>query len=332
MFDSEAGSVRFGNGVKGAIPPLDARVRAAVVRAGGGGAGNLPPGALRKLKEPTDVTGKRVARPLKVLQGLATGGGQDAETLVEAEQRIPSTLRHANRAVTVEDFQRLAAETPGIALGRVEVLPRFKPQQRRENVPGVVSVMVLPFKEVRVAPSPRAGRPFLEAVHAYLDARRPLSTELYTIGCEYVPIAVSVGVDLKDGAQREEVLLAVRDALRRFLWALPPGGPDGSGWPLRRPIRDRELEVVVAQVPGISEVRGVKLFQRDAAGSRWALVTSTSANGAFAIALDSWQLPELLAVLVLDGADAPSDPERLPNPFIDAGTTGVGIPLKLEVC
>ena len=69
------------------------------------------------------------------------------------------------------------------------MLPRFKPRDRRFDVPGVVSVMALPAAAAwRRAPNPRPDRPFIERLHAYLAARAPLATELYVIGCEYVPL------------------------------------------------------------------------------------------------------------------------------------------------
>lgn len=324
--DPEAGTVRFGDGMRGAIPPSGARVRAASLRAGGGSGGNLPPKSLSKLSDPTDIRRQRVTRPIKVEQALATEGGQDRESLAEAERRIPAYLRHRDRAVTADDFQRVAADTPGVLLGRVEVLPRFKPQQRRPDVPGVVSVMVLPFKAVRQAPNPRADRPLIEAVHAYLDARRVLGTELYVIGCEYVPIALSVGVELREGYPREETLLGVRDALRSHLWPLVPGGPERIGWPLNRPVRDRELEVVVAQVPGVLEVNGVNIFERRQ--DSWSRVQALGSSTVVSLALELWQLPEVLAVLAVTG-DPPSDPELLPNPF---GDDGVAVPVVPEVC
>jgi predicted phage baseplate assembly protein len=329
--DPEAGTIRFGDGVRGRIPVAGRRVRVRVMRAGGGRAGNLPPGTLK------DVTAfearppfARVASKLKLLQSLATDGGQDAESLPEAEQRIPAILRHRDRAVTAEDFRTLAVEAPGVTVARVEVLPRFKPQQRRSEVPGAVSVMVLPFKGERMPPNPRADRPFLEAVHTWLDARRPLATELYTIGCEYVPLAVAVGVSLRDGFPRDEQLLAVKDAVRRFLWPLAPGGADFTGWPLGRAVRDREVEVTVAQVPGISEVIGVNLFRES--GRAWVRVTERNATGGFVLSLEPWQLPELLAVVVVaDAAPPTDDPTQIPNPFSD-GADAVAVPVVPEVC
>lgn len=324
QLDPEAGTVRFGDGVRGRIPPAGMRVRAGMLRAGGGAAGNLPPFTLKAMDSGFDPGGSTIARTISVSHGLPTQGGQDAETLAEAERRIPAWLRHRDRAVTAADFRSVAADTPGVALGRVEVMPRFKPQQRRSGVAGVVSTVVWPQKPGWQPPNPRADRPLIEAVHAWLDARRPLSTELYVIGCEYVPVAVSAGIVLRDGAQRDEVLAGVRDAIRRFLWPLTPGGVDGTGWPLGRTVKQREIEVVVAQVGGVAEVTGVQLFNQ--VGGVWRLVPA--ASGPPAITLEAWQLPELLAVTATVG-DPSDDPSRLPHPY--AGSY-VAIPVVPEVC
>src|SRR5690606_38253119 len=221
---AEARTIRFGDGVRGRVPDRQMRIRLASGRFGGGRAGNLPPGAL------TELSARRVeggnAPPLRVHQPLATDGGDDAETLAEAEKRIPASLRHRERAVTPEDYRRLASGTPGIDVGRVELLPRFKPRDRRFDVLGVVSVMALPDQALAPPPNPRPDRPFLETLHAHLSARVPLTTELYVIGCEYVPLGLAVGITVREGFGPDQVVHEVREALRRLLWPLAGGGVD----------------------------------------------------------------------------------------------------------
>jgi predicted phage baseplate assembly protein len=321
VLDAEAGTVRFGDGLRGRIPEAGRRVRVEIMRAGGGSGGNLPPGSL---KEITD--NKSGPRPrLKLQQSIAAEGGEDAETLAQAEQRIPSLYRHRDRSVTEEDYKRLAAETPGVRVGRVEVLPRFKPHQRRSDVPGVVSVMTLPFRSISRAPNPRPDRPFIERVHAYLSTRRPLTTELYVIGCEYIPIALSIGITISDGFGRDTVINEVREAVRSFMWPLVPGGPDGRGWPLGRAVRDREIEVAVARVSGVNGVLGVNLFRRE--NNDWRKIVAAR-NAEIAIA--KWQLPELLAVVVV--ADA-LPPDRVAGLDDSAGgTSGIAVPVVPEIC
>lgn len=332
--DSDAGNVRFGNGVQGRAPAPGARIRVAEMRTGGGAAGNLPPRALEKIRgrHPNDAV---IVDPIEVLQLLPTRGGTDPETLAQAEQRIPSLLRHRNRAVTSDDFRVLSSTVPGLPVGRVEILPRFKPQQRRSDVPGVVSVMVLPTSRSVTAepPAPRPDRPFLETVHAWLDDRRAVGTELYVIGAEYVPVGISVGVDLREGAEIEATLSSVRRALRFLCWPLPPGGPRGVGWELGTTVASGQLEVAVARVAGVSAVRGVRLFAR---GNRdWS--AAPRRDGVQHIELRKWQLPELLSVVALAGAEAPEDLRGAPNPFDPPGggderDAMFAIPVVREVC
>jgi Baseplate J-like protein len=324
--DAEAGVVQFGDGVRGRVPSAGARVRVGRMRAGGGVEGNVPAGTLDAVTA-FDLSGAPV-NGLKAFQPLPLEGGARAETLEEAERRIPDLFRHRNRAVTADDFRTLAAETPGVRVGRVEVMPRFKPHERRFDVPGIVSVMALPLKEQRQAPNPRPDRPFIEAVHAQLDRRRLIGTELYVIGCEYVPLGLGVGIELADGAERDTVSNAVREALRRFLWSLAPGGPRAEGWPLGGAVRDRDLEVVVAQVAGVRAVPGINLFRASDNG-RWDRIAPASSAVAATLTLEPWQLPELLGI-VIGVPDVPTDLRGVPNPFLDGDA--VAVPVVPEVC
>lgn len=345
QLDSEAGTIRLGDGLRGRIPDAGRRIRVAFMRAGGGLVGNLPPGLLTEVANAKSIDSKAVVPKLKVVQPLATDGGSDAETLAEAERRIPDLFRHRDRAVTEDDYRRLVATAPGISVGRVEILPRFKPQQRRMGVPGVISVMVLPQQGATEPPNPRPDRLLLETIHAHLDSRRPLATELYVIGCDYQPLGISVAVQIQDGFGQDSVLVDVREALRRFLWSLPPGGPQGKGWQLGRAVSDRELEVIVARVPGISTVEELCLFRKQPGRGDWQQI---QVNGKVAsLILAPWQLPELLAVVAVVGSAAP---KTLGSPSIGYGTgdgtvlgaggagagtgtpPGVAVPVVPEVC
>ena len=104
-------------------------------------------------------------------------------------------------------------------MARVEVLPLFKPQTRDTNVPGVVSVMVIPPKGDFQPPCPRAGRTLLENVYAYLNPKRPVAAEMYVIGTEYVDLGLSVAVEVRSGFGLLQVSQQVELALRTYLVA-----------------------------------------------------------------------------------------------------------------
>jgi predicted phage baseplate assembly protein len=326
--DPEAGTIRFGDGMHGLAPAIGKAIHVAYARTGGGVAGNLPAGTLKAIDPPPALPGGGGPLPkLKAAQPLATNGGVDAETLASAEARIPSLLRTCDRAVTRDDWKLLALQTPGLAIGRVEVLERFKPQQRRYDIPGIVSVMVIPARFGAAPPAPRADRETLERVYAWLDPRRPLGSELYVIAPDYVPMGVSAAVDLVDPAQRDNVLAAVKDAIRQCLWPLAPGGPDGTGWTLGRAIDDRQIETAIARVAGVRSVAPVRLFTRAGSGQRWTMIGEDS-TGRAQLRIETWQLPEL-AMLSVGVGDSAST--RLGSGD-DTGDGGIAVPVVPEVC
>lgn len=327
--DPEAGAVTFGNQLQGMIPPAGRRVQVVQMRLGGGSAGNLPAGTLTSIQG-LDASGNLVPQPLSAFQPLATTGGADAETLDHASARLPGLLRHQDRAVTASDYVSLVRGMPGAAIARVETLPLFMPQTTMPNVPGVVSVMVIPDKDGVLNPCPRADRPLLETVYQYLDPRRPVTAELYVIASDYMGLGISAAVEVQSGFGLIQVSQAVETALRSYLWPIPPGGPLKTGWPLGRSVRSLELEVIVSQVPGVVEVNGLNLFLPLASGGYQQV--KADANGKSILTLSSWQLPEVLAVAVAAGADGSgiAAPGSLtPPPRTDPA---VAVPIVQPVC
>ncbi|MGA7235892.1 MAG: baseplate J/gp47 family protein [Bryobacteraceae bacterium] len=327
VLDPEAGTVSFGNQMQGMIPPAGRRVRARLMRTGGGAAGNLPAGTLTAIQG-VDVSGNS-AKGLTVQQPIDTTNGADAETLNQAEQRIPATLRHQERAVTASDYKSIVLGMPGSGAARVEVLPLFKPQTRDTNVPGVVSVMVIPPKGDFHPPCPRAGRPLLENVYAYLNPKRPVAAEMYVIGTEYIGLGLSVAVEVTTGFGLLQVSQQVEQALRTYLWPVPPGGASGQGWPLGRTVRSLELEVIVSRVAGVEEVNGLLLFQSVTAGGFEQIEPDSAGNAE--LSLQSWQLPEVLQVLVTPGTDGSGVMPGSLSPVVQTDNT-VAVPIVPAVC
>jgi Baseplate J-like protein len=328
VLDPEAGTVTFGNQLQGMIVPAGRRVRVRTMRAGGGAAGNLPAGSLTAVQG-VDDTGAQVTQTLTVQQPIATTGGADSETLASAEQRLPALLKHQDRAVTASDYRNLTEEIPGSGIARTEVLPLFKPQTRTSNVPGVVSVMVIPDKDGVQNPCPRADRPMLQTVYQYLSPRTPVTAEMYVIASEYTGLGIAAAVEVKTGYQLLQVSQAVETAVRSYLWPLAPGGPNGTGWPLGRHVRSLELEVVISQVPGVIEVNGIDLYTPLSAGGYQMISPDTSGNTV--LNLDSWQLVEVLDVLIVAGPDGSGIQVPQLTPPVET-ETAIAVPVVPAVC
>ena len=72
-------------------------------------------------------------------KALPTWGAGAGESVADGEAAISSWLRHRDRLVTATDFADLTRRTPGVDLGREEVLPLFHPEaDPTQRVPGVV--------------------------------------------------------------------------------------------------------------------------------------------------------------------------------------------------
>lgn len=302
VVDHDHGAVAFG---RARVPQIGERIRVLSYRYGGGAAGNLPPGAVTTLPSAPAVT---VTNPLMAV------GGADRVDLAQALDAIPGEVHRRDRAVVAEDYRALALEVTGVA--RAEVLPLFHPDTPAVEAAGVTSVVVLPTSDQRNPDAPMPDLGLLRRVARYLDARRPVTAELYVIPPEYVRIAVSVGVRVREGYQVDAVRRWVETIVRQYLSAVPPDGPDAGGWPLGRAVRAAELEAVAVQVEGVEF----------AIATRLALV-DPSPQERDTIALQPWQLTEVTEITVVSG-----DPPVPGTPLAPPAPPQVPVPLPVEVC
>lgn len=310
VVDREAGTVRFGNGLRGLAPQIGQRIRVREYRYGGGAAGNVAPKAIDRLVEFPDL---KPANPVRAR------GGADPEPVNEALSRIPGELRRRDRAVTASDFQELALATPGAEVGRAECLPRFHPPTRQGEAAGVVSVVIWPKTDPAHPNAPVPDRTLLRSVCAWLDQRRLVTTELYVIPPTYRRVAVAVGVQTKPGYGSEAVRHWVELVIRQYLAPLPPYGPEGQGWPLGRRVYGPELEAAALQVEGVQFLTGLEVAGWN--GTAWEVGP---------VALEPYEVAELAVITVEDGPLRLTPGQTLEPPA--STTVPVPIPVLREEC
>lgn len=248
VLDAEAGEIRFGDGIRGRRPPVEAVIRADYAY-GSGRAGNVAAGAI--------ATAPALPAGIKVTNPVRTWGGAEGETVAEGEKQVARHLKHRDRAVAAEDFEAIVKRTPGADVARVEVLAAYSPElgsNAAGDAPGAVTLLVVPRYDARRPDAPLPDQAFLDAVCRYLDPRRLVTTEVLLRGPAYKGVWISVGLDAYDAQAFPEVREAVKAELRDFV---APIGPDP--WPLEKPVSALELQAVVARVPGVRIVRSVLL-------------------------------------------------------------------------
>jgi predicted phage baseplate assembly protein len=235
--DPEAGTIEFGDGLRGRVPADQAKVVAVSYAVGGGAAGNIPARRLNRLVG----AGALIA----VVQPDPAIGGAAAESLSQAHGRALRRLERADRGVTTEDVEALARHTPGVPIGRVRALPGHHPAFGCIPAAGVVTVVVLP----RCGDTPRPSAELLEHVRRYLERRRLVCTELHVVGPSYVPVTVSATLHAGPGAP-SDLARRANGALETLFDPLT-GGPDGNGWPFGRAVLESEVMAALNELPGV---------------------------------------------------------------------------------
>jgi hypothetical protein len=302
--DAEAGLLRFGDGLRGRRLPRGARVYASYAYSEGA-EGNVAEGAIDGA--PQLPSGFAVHNPVR------TWGGADAEGAAEGEKQVRGHLRHRDRLVSADDFESVICRTPGVQLGRVEVLPAFHPElspSEPGSAPGVVTILAIPRFDPVQPDAPRADRLFLDALCRHLDPRRLVTTELVVRGADYKGIWISVGVEVATGVSVAEVVESVKTRLRAALAPVGPAGcspgdtadaPTGPGpfrgWPLRTAVSARVLLAEAARVPGVTSVADVLLAEGNLAPSD-------------KVEMEGLKLPRVLGISVVAGDPVPLDAVR----------------------
>lgn len=245
--DIVTSEIRFGDGIRGMVPPKgDRNVMCSSYRVGGGEAGNVPPGAI-------DVLLQSVPYVDSVVNVYAAAGGSDLESVEEAKLRGPHSLKAKGRAVTAEDFEWLAREASS-SVARVCALPTTD----RE---GEVTVNIVP----KVAEShpdfmgkPISSTELLRKVRNYLSDRKLLTTVLNVQRPTFRELSVTVEIILLQATASDRVKREIEHRVRMFLHPLK-GGKRGDGWPFGRPVYRVDLYHVIEEVAGVDFVDRIRI-------------------------------------------------------------------------
>ncbi len=193
---SEEGHVQvaFGDGQHGRrLPTGSSNVRVSY-RIGTGLAGNVSPGSLEKPVKPHALVDK-------VRQPVLASGGNDREPVASLRSNAPAALFTLERAVSVEDYGRLAERNSSVWQARALRLPNQGAQQER----------------IRVVVVPAGGGPLGELagmLAAFLEAHDLPGTRVEVVNHVAVPFDLDITVQV-DSSQYvpEEVRSCVQAAL-----------------------------------------------------------------------------------------------------------------------
>jgi hypothetical protein len=249
--DYQSGVLTFGDGRKGMMPPEGSNnVVARRYQIGGGSSGNVNPDTLTSLN-------RALAYIDSVTNPIAATGGADRESVDEAKERAPYTIKSRDRAVTAEDFETLALRA-STSIARAKCVPD------RTNR-GAVTLVVLPKAEPgarglarRLVPS----NEILRYIKRYLDERRLVGTILHVVRPRYRDLSLKVTLLRRTIGTSDRLRREIADKLRTYLHALS-GGRSGKGWEFGRAVLKTELIHVVEEVPGVEGVDALEILDEE---------------------------------------------------------------------
>lgn len=243
VLDRLTGEIRFGDGQRGMAPPAGrSNVRAVAYRAGGGPAGNLPPGAITELKTTVPYVDR-------VENAEAAQGGLAVETLDNLRVRGPRTLRHRDRAVAGPDFKDLALEASR------DVARAWGWQAQDLASRGKVTLVIVPHSQ-ELMPTP--SQELIEVVRDYVTARMSPLVTLEVQGPCWRPVEIEAKIVPMAIERASATRAAVADRLAAYLHPLY-GGPTRRGWPFDRLPYRSELFAVIQEVKGVQLVKELRI-------------------------------------------------------------------------
>jgi hypothetical protein len=255
VVDRQTGEIRFGDGVKGLIPPVAANnIRLRRYQTGGGASGNKPAGSITQLRT-------SVLYVDSVVNLEPAIGGQDIEEWDSLRERSARWLRHRDRAVTLEDYEDLAKQAS-------PVIAKTKCYQNRDLVAdpsgnlirsGVVSLIIAPRSGDR-RPSP--DLPLLHRVKTFLRARQTPDAEVIVLAPEYVHVAVEARVVAANPDAGASIITKCEEALEKYLHPVS-GGPEGKGWEFGRRPHESDLYALLESIRDLGHVGSLDMRLRE---------------------------------------------------------------------
>ena len=224
-------TIQFGNGKRGSVPPAGALVTARY-RIGLGSSGNV---GADKLNLPVSA----LPQVRAVSNPFPARGGADRESTEEAKISGPGSVIAQERAVTLQDYERLARAYPGVgkAKARVGLRGGYK----------VVQLFIAPENPTTIPPALPSGE-LKDALKHQLESRMPVNrmAGVDVLDPTYVSADIAVDVYVQADASQSKVVDAARAALRDLLaFARREFG---------QPVRVGEVFAALHPLPGIAYV------------------------------------------------------------------------------
>jgi hypothetical protein len=237
--------LRFGDGRNGLAPSPGEQLLASY-RLGGGARGNVGAEAITRIVTDDATLAAAVKR---VRNPLPAAGGQDPESAEQVRQYAPQAFRVQERAVTEDDFARIAERYPGVqrAVARLRWTGSWY--------------------TVYISVDRRGGRSavfdatFNDGLRAYVERFRLAGYDLEIRDPVYVPLDIALQVCVQPDRYAADVEAALLLRFGTTTYAGRPAFFNPDEFSFGEPLYLSRLVAAAVGVPGVASVK-VTTFQR----------------------------------------------------------------------
>ncbi len=246
-YDEKDRTIVFGDNENGEVPPVgNDNILIASCSVTNGFGGNVSAGNLKEILCANES--------YAVMQPIAAHGGCDRENFDDALRRFRYELSDCCRAVSAEDYRRIAMRTPGLRVADVKAIPSFDPDDvyaPPEKLRGIMTLAVLPYSR---STYPMPDERYLAAVKRYVEKSRLLTVELKT--CAPVYVTVNITAEIICGTNEvEKVLENAEKQLRSLFGIYSPNGESRFG----KPVLEADLIAELCSTGGVLTVKNLRI-------------------------------------------------------------------------
>lgn len=206
-FDGDVRTVRFGDGIHGAVPPQKCPVYVTGLTLSLYEHGNVLAG---RICAPDDEE----SLPCRVYNPEPAAGGRSRETVREMIARMEEELFAQQRMASAADYEEIIGRTPGLMIEKVHVIPGriYGNITGRVRGDGEVAVVVKPYSREKKA---RLSSAYRKRIENYMEPYRLLNTKVTVEEPSYVGITVHGRISLRDDTPgvKKQVEACLRDLI-----------------------------------------------------------------------------------------------------------------------
>ena len=212
QIDIKKDLIKFGDGKNGAIPIKGiGNIRIISVASSLGVKGNVKSGEINSIIT-NDALVMESLENIHITNKKYAEGGENLETIDEAVLRFRKDFSKVSRAITKEDYETLALNTPGLIIQKAHAIPNYKKGKGYlddKEDSNCITLVVKAYSDR--TPQSDLNEAYLENIKRHINKYRLVTTEVDIIPPCYI------GIDVFCMVQAKPYYKDVKDILSDFL-------------------------------------------------------------------------------------------------------------------